>query len=440
VVLAALGPIVSEFTAQTGSRYSLSAAVVDQGTIRIDQHRGSLAADDWIERDGHLYSDKAPLQPLLGVPLYATARLVGAEPGTEVRVWGNLGAWWVTLWTSVVPLAALCAAMFLHVRRWQSRTAAPAALAMTFGTILVVLGTNMYGHVLAALLGYLAWLVARHPDPGRHRLLAAGALVGAAVTSEYTLALLGALIVADLVRRGHVRRLGWFVLGGAPFVILLACYQHLAYGNPWRTAYAMKDTLDGSRIVGGPDPGTGLAALVGSRGLLVLTPVVLLALVGAVIVLRDRLPGRADAAVGLLLLGVLVLVQSGWPNPWGGEVPGPRYLTPALPFLVGGLAVAWTRWRLLCVAATSLGATIMGLGVLSSHLVGHGGQVLPTYLENLDAVGLVDTTFTLAIGPFGWLVHAALALLAVHHLRQARREDPLDLAPQVRRPVADAAA
>ncbi|OWY60407.1 hypothetical protein B7486_69350, partial [cyanobacterium TDX16] len=93
LVLAVLGPFVAEFTAQAGARYGLAGAIVDDGTIRLDGHRRLLAADDWAERDGHVYSDKAPGQIVLAVPLYAAARAVGSEPATDARFQGDLGAW-----------------------------------------------------------------------------------------------------------------------------------------------------------------------------------------------------------------------------------------------------------------------------------------------------------------------------------------------------------
>lgn len=428
LVLAALGPFVAEFTAQTGSRYGFAGAVVDEGSIRLDGHRSILSGEDYVERDGHLYSDKAPGQPVLSVPLYAAARAAGAEPAADLRFAGNLGAWWVTLWTTVVPAALLCGLMYLVARTVVPSSAASAALALSFGSLLLVFGTQMYSHVLTALLGFAAWaLVRTRATPlGTRRLLAAGALVGAAVSTEYTAALVGLLLAAWLLRRGVGVRLLWFAAGALPFALGIAAYQWAAYGNPFRTAYGLKDSLSGTAVVGAPSLSTGLTALVGSRGIFLLTPVVLVGVVGAVLLLRRRsqteLPGRgartgrADAAMALAVFGGLLLLQASWPNPWGGEMPGPRYLIPALPFLAVPLAAMWPRWWRVCTGTAVIGFVIMGLGVLTVHLVPEGGAVVPSYLNNLDLFGVTPTLFTMALGPAGWVVHLALVGLALRHL------------------------
>ncbi|OWY61467.1 hypothetical protein B7486_63635, partial [cyanobacterium TDX16] len=254
-------------------------------------------------------------------------------------------------------------------------------------------------------------------------ILAAGALAGAAVAVEYTLALVALGCLVALVR-ARPRAVPAFLVGALPFAVLLGAYNTAVHGAPWANAYSEKDAFaDRPSIVGVPDLGTGLEVLVGSRGLLLLTPVVLVALVGAVQLLRARGDERDPdlrrwAVAALSFLGALWLVQSGWPNPWGGEMPGPRYLVPALPFLVVPLAWIWPRWRLLSTASAVVGGLVMGLGVLTVHLVPLGTQVVPSYLDNLDHYGVTPTTFTLALGPAGWIVHAALVLAAVVHLRR----------------------
>jgi hypothetical protein len=93
---------VKELTAQPASRLALTAALVEHQTIRIDAYEDIIGVDR-LERDGHLYSDKAPGQPFLAAPFYAAARAVGADPASDLRADGNLTLWWVTLWSSTVP-------------------------------------------------------------------------------------------------------------------------------------------------------------------------------------------------------------------------------------------------------------------------------------------------------------------------------------------------
>jgi len=414
---------VAEFSAQTAARYTLAGAVVDHGTIRIDRYEQLTFPSDRVERDGSQYADKAPGQPLLlGVPLYASGQLLGAEPAQHERVFGNLGVWWTTFWSSVVPAAALCALMYRAGRDRYRDRAVSAALGLSFGSLLLVFTTQLYGHVLSALLAFAAWLLVRNGPWTPRRLLAAGVFAGFAVSVEYTLLLVVVLLGAWLLRARVGRRIGWFVLGGVPAALLLAGYQAAAYGSPVRTAYSLKPDFDSPTIFGVPDPGTLLEALLGTRGLLLLTPVVALALYGCWLQLRRPDGRRADAAMALLVLGSLLVVQSGWPNPWGGEMPGPRYLIPALPFLAVPLARSWKEHPTLCRIAAVIGGLVMGLGVLTVHLVAEGRQVVPTYVDYLQDGLRTPTLFTLAIGPAGWVLHLVLVGLALMHLSRCRAD------------------
>ena len=63
------------------------------------------------------------------------------------------------------------------------------------------------------------------------------------------------------------------------------------------------------------------------------------------------------AAAGLSLGGCAygdLGVGLGYGDPYGGLSPGPRYLTPALPFLALGLAPAFARWRLPTAVLTAV--------------------------------------------------------------------------------------
>src|SRR5699024_3383827 len=100
--------------------------------------------------------------------------------------------------------------------------------------------------------------------------------------------------------------------------------------------------------------------------------------------------------------------------PWGGDSPGPRYVAPALPFLVLGVARIWRSMSVLIsriVLVVSLTSMILASIVL--HLVGQGAPLIGSHVRRLFDTGPVATIFTLAFGPFGWILHLALAGLAI---------------------------
>ncbi|OWY62114.1 hypothetical protein B7486_60160, partial [cyanobacterium TDX16] len=202
---------------------------------------------------------------------------------------------------------------------------------------------------------------------------------------------------------------------------LLGAYHWAAYGAPWKTAYGYKEAFDAPTIVELPDPAQTVAAMAGSRGILLLTPVVLVALVGCVALLRDRPPLRVPAVAALVAFGAFALLQGGMANPWGGEVVGPRYMIPALPFLAVPLCRAWRSWPWLTGLAAAVGTLVLGLGLIAVSVVPHGAQVLPQLWSNLHEFGANPTVFTMAVGPLGWAVHLALIALAVVHLQREER-------------------
>src|SRR5262245_27794027 len=54
------------------SRLNLTLAIVDKGTLRIDDYYQNTG--DYAKFEGHYYTDKAPGPSLLAVPVYAAIR------------------------------------------------------------------------------------------------------------------------------------------------------------------------------------------------------------------------------------------------------------------------------------------------------------------------------------------------------------------------------
>lgn len=68
-----VGTLVHPYMAQQASRYALTASIVERGTVRLDAYEHVLGVDRAVWR-GHIYSDKAPGQPLAAVPVFAWGR------------------------------------------------------------------------------------------------------------------------------------------------------------------------------------------------------------------------------------------------------------------------------------------------------------------------------------------------------------------------------
>ena len=98
--------------------------------------------------------------------------------------------------------------------------------------------------------------------------------------------------------------------------------------------------------------------LASDKGLLVLTPLAL-AGVGGLLALR-RGAARREANLALGVCGAFLLYNSAYFLPFGGWVPGPRFLIPALPFVALGIAAALRAMPLttLALAAPSVVAMV----------------------------------------------------------------------------------
>ena len=96
----------------------------------------------------------------------------------------------------------------------------PLAVAtLLFATPLFAYGLLLFSHALVAAALFGAWMLLYRGD----RALAAGALLGVAVSSEYPMIIPAALLVAFAPWRNWWK----IVAGGAPFAILLAFVTRL---------------------------------------------------------------------------------------------------------------------------------------------------------------------------------------------------------------------
>jgi hypothetical protein len=405
------------------SHYALVNAL-DRGTARIDRLQATTG--DKARYHGHWYSARAPGLAFFALPEYKALRIAGAT--AHPRVWLNrkhndVAIWLVTLWGAVLPAAV----MLLLVRRaaesLEPGYGTATAIALGLGTLILPFGTLLFSHVFSALLAFAAFAVLWRERKGRGRLplvAGAGLLVGFGVTTEYPILFAGVIlgIYALLRPLDRVRRAAVYTGGVIVGMIPLALYDKLAYGSFTHIAYAdIPKQHRGFFGINLPSPKVAVELLGDSRGLFTLAPVLLMAVAG--LVLMYRRGRRAEAGVITAVCVVYLAYNSGYYLPFGGQVPGPRFLITVLPFLAVPLALAFRRFPGPTIALAGASVVAMTIPTVTHPMVSAEGDT--GMWTRLAGGGQFQATIAtlagvkeagVALAPFLVPVVAALAIVA----------------------------
>ena len=332
----------NEFT-----RWALAASLVERGTPEISSVLPLLGTtfEDVSEKDGRVYSNKAPGATLVALPGYLLARPFAGPPSPRsVRP----VLWAMRLFGATLPAVCLALVLFHAAVRFGASPsrAASATFALLFATPLFTYGLLLFSHALVAACLFGGWVALFFPaDPARSfwRDSAAGVLLGLAVISEYPAAVPAGVLALCAVIPAPRRALA-LAVGSAPFAALLGAYDLACFGGVFELSSAHErapgfQSLASAGLFGIslPSPEIALRLLADpSKGLLVFSPFLLL-WPGALRAVRAAVPFGGRLALALAPLSLLLL-YAGYPNWHGGFSVGPRYLVAALPFFVFPLA------------------------------------------------------------------------------------------------------
>lgn len=349
--------------ANTVSRAAMVAAIVEQGTLRID-HFADLTNDRALVH-GHYYSEKAPLPALLVVPFHACMNGIGLiadstgermDPGL-LRLGGLL--------CGSIPFALIITLCWSQLLRRTREQHLVLTWAMFFGSFLFVYSGSFYGHLIAAAFTLRALL-----DLEQGRMTRAGIFIGCGVLCDYPVVLFAgcwavSLAMAAFKDHERVKPLLRFILAVTPFAIVLMIYNTFVFGGPFSMGYDHVDSYGSEG--GGMIERLRIEALLGStmspyRGLLPHMPLLALGLLTWLLANRPRMPRIGLHVAAPVLLTVLFVCSVGmW---WGGWAFGPRHLTTVavllayrtLPRIV---ATRWARWPAIILGTVGLAYAFM---------------------------------------------------------------------------------
>jgi hypothetical protein len=398
--------------------FATTESLARRGEWDADQIRWMGLQQGLLGLDGHLYIRKGVGMSALALPLMWLGLVVPAwGPATTILIFNAL----VTAATGALLL------QYLRALGYHNRIALIAALTFGLATLAWPYAKTFFSDPLAALCLVLAALaLLRFRNTGRiSATFWAGLALAIAVAVRYAnvvmIPIYGLLLLtyqmpslrsgASSSNRKHpISRLqpltsslrAW-VSFGAPLAVVaiaLAFYNLTRYGDPFNTGYLPEESFSGIWW-------QGIAGMLISpgRGLLLYTPVLLMALLAAPTWLRRHPP---EAALAWAIILVHLLLYGKWFMWHGGYAWGPRFLVPTLPFFVMNLTPAiewgkkskWWQGSFLALATLSGLIQILGLGI---HFKLYQNRLLDTGLPLFAPITFFAPRYSPLIGQFQFL-------------------------------------
>jgi hypothetical protein len=383
----AYATMVQSFSWNQTSHYDLIRSL-NQDKTTIDAYQENTG--DKVFYRHHWYSARAPGLALFALPFYDALNVVDAEawtrshPAPQQRK-GDEMIYLIGLWATVLPGLGLVALVWRVADRFEPGYGVPTAVVLGLGTMVLPLSTLLFSHVFTAFLGFAAFaLMLRERDgpPSMLLLALAGLAMGYAVSAEYPLffvaLVLGLFLLSRrdaLTPRRMISRAGAYIAGGIVGIAPLLIYNHYAFRSWTHLAYSdVPRQQKGFFGIGAPSLKVLDTLLFDSRGLLTISPVLIMAAIGTVLLYRRGRRAEALTIGGICLC--YIGYNSGYYLPFGGGFMGPRFLTTMLPFLACPLGLALKRFPGPTIALAAVSITTTVIATITHPLVGYENETV----------------------------------------------------------------
>lgn len=431
------------------SRANLVYAFGDQGVLYIDAYHTNTgdkacfpgpytptpnAVNEGI-CEGNYFSDKSLGPSLLALPFYMVFKGIAALPPVDriiqsgagmgamgdtlnpdgqganpAAVYQFLALTFITFFASAVPSALLGVVVFLMACRFANKEwyAFVLALAYGLGTMAFPYSNALYQHQLAAFgafVGfYYLWRVIKEGS-SLNGLWLVGVLFAFATITEYPIVpALAIIFVWAAIQMPNRLALYRVVLGAIPLGLIFMAYNYAAFGSVLPVGYQYSTNWQGEHQTGflsltGPslESFVRLYGLTISpiRGIFLMSPILLLAIPGFVMMWRQQKTLRGVLSVLLLVVAFFFFYNSSSVMWWGGFTVGPRYLVPMLPFMV--LPIIFVLNVLLeRLWGRALVAVLVAISIFSVGAMTIAGQQWPpvdTWPQTIELMNQTSTLF-----------------------------------------------
>ncbi len=399
--------MIQSFSWNQASHYDLVRALNDDQTT-IDRYQANTG--DKVKYKGHYYSARAPGFALFNLPFYDALNLVHAESWTDAHVAppdhpGDEMIYLIGLWGNVLPGLLLVALVWRVAERFEPGYGIAAAVVTGLGTMVLPLSQLLFSHMFTTFLSFAAFwvmLYEREGPPSPMLLALAGLAMGYAFSSEYPTFFAAIVLGLFLLSRrdsrtplGVLRRGGAYVGGGLVGIVPLLLYNHYAFRSWTHLAYAnVEKQKTGFFGIGPPSLRVLATLLFDSRGLLTISPVLIMGAIGTVMLYR-----RGRRAEALTIGGIcfcFLAYNSGYYLPFGGGFMGPRFLDTLLPFLAFPIALTLKHFPGPTIALAAVSITTTVIATVTHPLIGYENEAV-TWMRYLSK-GLFQPTIASAYG------------------------------------------
>ncbi|HDH28143.1 MAG TPA: hypothetical protein ENH13_03320 [Euryarchaeota archaeon] len=224
-------------TTNDASRFSLTAAIVEEHSLVIDSYLDTVISKWWFAKDyavfdGRRYSDKAPLGSFLGVPVYFVVRLFTSDLG--------ILTYFVSLFTAGLATAATALLIYRFGAEFTENHSVRTGLALAYGIASMPLfyGTVFFSHAFTALFGFTSFylLFLYRIRGGEKKLVFAGVSSALAVASDYYSGII-AIVLFFYATATCRKKTYLFLLPFLGGILPLLLYHWAAFESPFAVPY-----------------------------------------------------------------------------------------------------------------------------------------------------------------------------------------------------------